>query len=238
MEKRHGAFAEATSPRAGARVRALFPGSTFNPPRDKLNVPARKSGLPARKLDLHGGKSGLPARICNLRAGKLDLHADKSNLHADKLDLLHASKLNVHAGKLDLPGAERACPRPGRGSAAPRYPWQASAGTSPGARYVSPDGPLAGGGISLGAMSSGSRAGGKPRPYIEVLIGTLSALRGPLGGHRGVGESREGRRVCAPRGFHLFKGKHGQADIRFFLLSRVMNYPRRAIHYSCFNRAP
>jgi len=131
MEKRHGAFAEATSPRAGAHVRAFFPGSTFNPPRDKLNVPARKSDLPARNLDLHGGKSDLPARICNVRAGKLDLPADKSNVPADNLDL-HAGKLNVHADKLDLPGGRESLPEVRARKRGPPFSIQA------GARYVSP----------------------------------------------------------------------------------------------------
>ena len=85
------AFAEATSPRAGAHVRAYFPGSTFNPPRDKLNLPAdkcnlpaRKSNLPADKFNLHARKSNLPACICNLPARICNLPADKSDLHAGK----------------------------------------------------------------------------------------------------------------------------------------------------------
>ena len=60
MESATAAFVEATSPRAGAHARAFFPGSTFNPPRDKLNLPADKSNLRAGKLNVHAGKLDLP----------------------------------------------------------------------------------------------------------------------------------------------------------------------------------
>ena len=178
-------FAEATPPRAGAHVRAFFPGSTFNPPRDKLNVPARKSGLPARKLDLP---------------------ADKSNVPADNLDL-HAGKLNVHAGKLDLSGGRESLPKVRARKRGPPFSMAGVRRNFAGARYVSPGGPLVMEASSEVAIARG-RSGSQTRRMttaniVRALV--VTSLLAALGGARlHAAPPPQAPAPCAASEFHQF----------------------------------